>query len=281
MAPSSNSTKKLAKVARSGKTRSIRESSDRTYPLAIAAIVIVGSLLVFWGRAQRSSAQEVLPTLNDHWHAAYGVYLCDAFAPNPEDAGPDELGIHTHQDGIMHVHPFSSAAAGKKATLDKFWDMVGMEVSDTKIVTPQGQTYESGKTTCPSGEVGVVALVKWQSADDANAQPQVIRKDIGGARYENDRMAFTLAFVPEAKLAEVPKPESIPNLDNLSDVQTTGSTAATVPGATASTVAGDTTASTVAGATATTDGPASTTTAAGGSSTTASSTPASTTTTAG
>ena len=281
MAPSSNSTKKLAKVARSGKKRSIRESSDRTYPMAIAAIVLVGSLLVFWGRSQRSSAQEVLPTLNEHWHAAYGIYLCDSFGPNPVDAGPDELGIHTHQDGIMHVHPFSSAATGKKATVDKFFDMVGMEVTDSKIVTADGQTYESGTTTCPNGEVGTVALVKWQSADDPDAKPEVITEDIGGTRYENDRMAFTLAFVPQAELAAVPRPESMPNLDNLTDVPSTGSTTSAVAGTTDSTVAGDSTASTVAGATSTTDGPTSTTTAASGSSTTSSSAPASTTTTAG
>ena len=77
MAPS-NSTKKLAKVARSGKKRSIRESSDRTYPMAIAAIVIVGILAVAWGRSERASTNRTAPTLDDHWHAAYGLYLCDA-----------------------------------------------------------------------------------------------------------------------------------------------------------------------------------------------------------
>lgn len=260
MAPSNSSTKKLAKVARTGKKRTIRESSDRTYPLAILAIVLVGSLAVFWGRSQRASAQRIEPKLSDHWHAAYGTYLCDAFAPPPADAGPDETGIHSHEDGIIHIHPFTSAAAGERATIAKFWDTVGFEVSDTKLTLRDGTVYESGKTTCPSGETGKLVLVEWKSADDPAATPTVIDKNIGGTRFINDRMAFTLAFVPEAKIAEIPKPESIPNLDNLVDVQPT----LPAGGATVSTVVAATTDSTTAGAT--------------GASTTGSTTAASTTT---
>ena len=82
--------------------------------------------------------------------------------------------------------------------------------------------YVSGKTTCPNGEVGTLALVSWANADDPDAAPTVITKDIAGTRFVNDRMAMTLAFVPEAAIAEVPRPESIPNLDNLSDVPGAG-----------------------------------------------------------
>ena len=219
MAPSNSATKKLAKVARSGKKRTIRESSDRTYPLAIGAIVVVGCLMVFWGRSVRVEAQSFQPKLSDHWHAAYGTYTCDTFAAPPADAGADKLGIHTHQDGVIHIHPFSAAAVGERADIGKFFDMVGMKVTDGKLVLADGTTYESGVTTCPDGQAGKLVLVAWPTADDPASEPTVITKDIASTQFANDRMAFTLAFVPEDKIAEIPRPESIPNLDNLSDVQ--------------------------------------------------------------
>jgi len=222
MAPSNSSTKKLAKVARSGKKRTIRDSSDRTYPLAVAAIVVVGTLSVFWGRSVRVSAQDIQPKLSDHWHVAYGAYLCDNFAPPVGDAGPDKTGVHSHEDGMIHIHPFTSAAAGERATIAKFFDTVGMKVTDDKLVMPDGTEYVSGKTTCPDGEVGKLVLVVWGSADDPAATPTVVDSDIAGTRFVNDRMAMTLAFVPESKIAEIPRPESIPNLDNLSDVPGAG-----------------------------------------------------------
>ncbi len=269
-AAGASSTKKLAKVARSGKKRSIRESSSRTYPLAILAICIVGTLLVFWGRDQRASAQRVEPRLEDHWHIAYGLYLCDAFAPNPTDVGADQVGVHTHDDGIIHVHPFSSAAAGDNATLDKFLDQIALKVSDSKLTTTDGKAYESGKTTCPSGEVGKLVLARWASADDAAAKPEVITDNIPETRFLKDRSAFTLAFVPEGKIADIPRPESIPNLDQLTDVDpSTLTTLTTVAGATTTLPAG--------GATTVVGDPATTTTATAGATTTT----AATTTTGG
>ena len=53
----------------------------------------------------------------DHWHAAYGVYLCDDFAPPITDER-DPKGIHTHGDGIIHIHPFVRSSPGKNATLE-------------------------------------------------------------------------------------------------------------------------------------------------------------------
>jgi hypothetical protein len=237
-----SSTRKLAKVARSSKGSSIRESSDRTFPLAVGAIIVVGVLLVFYGRTQRADSQSTEPRLaQDHWHAAYGVYLCDAFQPALTDRHGDEVGIHTHDDGIIHIHPASSAAAGERATIGKFFDEIDLEVSGDRIVMPDGTTRVEGETTCPNGKVGKVVLVEWANADDPAAVPRVIDGDIDGTRFANDRMAFTLAFVPEDEIATVPRPESIPTLDNLTDVPAAqGSSGLTVPGAPPDTSAGGT-----------------------------------------
>ena len=76
-------------------------------------------------------------------------------------------------------------------------------------------------------------------------------------------MAITIAFLPEGD--EIPAPESIPELDNLSDVpgattttvEGDGSTTTTEPGAsTTSTSTGDSTTSTTAATTTATTGSA-------------------------
>ncbi len=76
------------------------------------------------------------PTVNDHWHVAYGFYLC-----NPEDrrdgveaAGrqprrsPEYIGVHSHDDGMIHWHPFSSRAVGENAQLKVFLDSYGVKL---------------------------------------------------------------------------------------------------------------------------------------------------------
>jgi hypothetical protein len=239
MAPSSSSTRKLAKVARSSKGSSIRERQSRGFPLTIAAIVVLGVLLVVYGRSQRVDAQDEPPRLGgrDHWHAAFGVYTCDKFQTPPSDKQGDKVGIHTHDDGIIHIHPTSSLAAGDRAQIGRFFDEVGIDVSGGKLTLPDKTVYESGKTTCANDKVGKLVLAEWQHADDAAAAPKLITSDITSARFDNDRMAFTLAFVPEDEFPNIPRPESIPTLDSLSDVP--GAAPPTVPAAGSSTIPAD------------------------------------------
>ncbi len=262
MAPSNASTKKLAKVAKSTKGTSLRERSDRTFPMAIAAIVVVGSLLVFYGRSQRVAAQDTPPKLNDHFHAAYGIYNCDTFLAPASDRNNDKVGIHTHDDGIIHIHPRSSIAAGERATLSHFFEEVDIESDPGKLTLADGTVLESGKTTCADGQVGQLVAAVWASADDPDAAPEIVRGDLGDIRFKNDRMAITIAFVPEDKISEIPRPESIPGLDSLTDV----------PGATVPPVQTETSTSIVTGETTTTAAGETTTTAAGATTTTAAAT---------
>jgi hypothetical protein len=263
MAPSSSSTRKLAKVARSSKGSSIRERQSRAFPLTIVGIIVIGALLVFYGRSQRVDAQAQPPRLGgvDHWHAAYGIYTCDKFEAPMSDKQGDKVGIHTHDDGIVHIHPSSSLAAGDRAQIGRFFDEVGVDVSGGKLTLPDKTVYESGKTTCADGKVGTLVLAVWEDANDTTAAPKLLTSGIDDARFDKDRMAFTLAFVPEDQFPNIPRPESIPNLDQLSDV------AGAVPATTAPPVDGSST-------TAPADG-SSTTAPADGATTTAPATPTS------
>lgn len=251
MSPS-NSTSKVAKAARASSSRRGRPGQGRNlgFPVAVGLIVLLGVLVTFAGRDRRVSAADEPPRLGvDHWHAAWGLYLCDAWGPMLYDQQGDARGVHTHDDNVIHIHPFSSVAAGERSNLGDFFNEVKLEVDDDEIVLPGGETYRNGDDC--GGQPGRVVLGVW---DDANSDEQrLVTDDVAGTRYVNDRMAFTLAFVPEG--TEVPKPESVPTLDNLSDVdpsQQTGATSTTVadeganttaPGETTTTAPGDTTTS--------------------------------------
>jgi hypothetical protein len=51
------------------------------------------------------------------------------------------------------------------------------------------------------------------SADDPDADPTVYTSDFGSVHFDSDRMAMTLAVVPEG--TEVPLPETLDDLDRL------------------------------------------------------------------
>ena len=109
-----SSSKKVARAARAGSTHKGPERRALGFPLAIVAVVLLGTGLVVFSRENRDEA--IPPTLNDHWHAAYGIWNCGQWEPALVDAGQDLNGIHTHTDGVIHIHPFSSASTGNRAT---------------------------------------------------------------------------------------------------------------------------------------------------------------------
>ena len=140
----------------------------------------------------------------DHWHAAYGIYVCDRFLP-PINSDRDPLGIHTHNDGVIHIHPFTRAAAGRKATLGAFARTVGLGLSEDRIKVPGGETYAAGeKCGDEQGRVRVFVNGTERRGDPADVRLR-------------DRDLVVVAFAPEGK--DVPdEPPSAPELDRLTDV---------------------------------------------------------------
>jgi hypothetical protein len=219
-----SSSKKVARAARAGGRTTAGPKRQVGYPIAIAVVVVVGVLAVLFARTNNQEAAAVSPQVGEHWHAAYGIYVCDAFLPDLTDQTTDATGLHTHGDGVAHLHPFNNAAAGDNATLAKWGETTGLTFSSTGF-TVGDTTYEDG-FDC-SGQPATVSLYVWP-ADDLTAAPRVIpASDIGDFHFDEDRLAFTLAVVPEG--TEVPRPPSVPELDQLSDVPGATSTTTAVP----------------------------------------------------
>jgi hypothetical protein len=208
-----SSAKKVARAARAGGRTTQGPKRNLAFPAAIAAIIVVGALLVVFARGANQDRVAASPRVGDHIHAAYGVYVCDAFLPPLQDIGPDTTGLHTHGDGVAHIHPFANGASGSNATLAKFGEMVGLTFSSDGF-TVNGTEYTNGYDC--GGQPAQISLYVWP-ADDPDAEPEVLTGgDIGDFRLDTDREVMTLAVVPEG--TDVPRPESAPELDSLSDV---------------------------------------------------------------
>lgn len=168
-------------------------------------VVLLGSLGIWFSRDERLDAVQATigpPRANlDHWHAAYGVVLCGTFQGPIQDQS-DPRGIHSHADGLIHIHPFVTGVAGKNATLSKFTDAVGMTLTDSEIRMPGGESFKEGDTQC-NGTPGEV-MVK--------VNDEIVTKDVRDIPLTENAL-ITIAFAPKG--AVLPDPPTAGNLARL------------------------------------------------------------------
>ena len=221
----------------------------------MALVTLLGSFVLVTSRNERQAASNPLksekprpPSLpgqkqfaGDHWHAALGIYICSEFAPNIQSDN-DPRGIHTHGDGLVHIHPFTRASSGRNATFGVYAETVGLKVSASRVQVPGGKNYANGDK-CPDGKAGKIRV--FLNGDERDGNPTKIRL--------RDRDKLVIAFAPAG--ADIPKdPPSASELDSVSDLPVTSTT---VPGGASTTAPGtegttDTTAATTDSTAATT-----------------------------
>ncbi|HVF14388.1 MAG TPA: hypothetical protein VM942_07295 [Acidimicrobiales bacterium] len=185
----------------------------------MAVIVLVGTAGVVYSREQRApdNSRPVASgagRTGDHWHSAIGFYICGTFTPDILEAA-DPLGIHTHADGVVHTHPFTSRAAGKKAKLGVFFDTVKAKVNSSELDLPN-QDGRSNGDKC-DGKPATVQVKTWASREPG-AEGIVYKGNPSDIRL-TDNQLITVAFVPDG--ADIPRPPSEPRLDSLTDLATT------------------------------------------------------------
>jgi hypothetical protein len=213
-----SSSKKVARAAGTGGGRTNRGRVPWLYYGALIAVVVLGTATVVQSRNARltkvAASGQTPPIPNkDHWHVAYGFYLCDKFAPPITDT-VDPHGIHTHGDGIIHTHPYDSSTGGKNAVLGAFTAAVHVTLNAGELRLPGGHDYRDGdKCGDKAGRVRV--RIFDNPADkighDATVDPRKVPL--------TDQGVLTIAFAPAG--AVLPQPPSVPNLAKLSDVTTT------------------------------------------------------------
>ena len=205
-----SSAKKIASAEKAVFASGPTERRQLGYPAAVALVIVLGLALVVFARATRDA--EASPTLQDHWHAAYGVYDCvtDSFL-TPFQSEFDPEGIHSHQDGLIHIHPFTSSVTGKEAKLGVFLNAMGASLSKDGLELPGGANFDSG-AQC-DGEQAVMQVVRWEDAFVGGAPTNIFLEDLEDVRVLNDREAYTIARAPIGY--EIPLPNSVGNLEGV------------------------------------------------------------------
>jgi hypothetical protein len=239
-----SSSKKVARAARAGGRSSGNRQRNLLFPGVIAAIVLLGGGLIAFAANDRKSDDAVAPVVDvDHWHAAVGFDVCGEFQPDlPEFESP--IGIHTHADGVIHIHPFSSGGAGENATLGAFLDGANVTLTDTELKIGD-QTWKEGEQQC-DGKDAELVVAQWKDVESTDEKPAIILRDFDSIRFREDGEGFTVAFVPEDQVDDIPKPPSAANLAQLgaADASNTGETTTTAPASPDTTAPADPTATT-------------------------------------
>jgi len=216
-----SSSKKVARVARTGGGRTARGSRNWLWPMFMGIIVVAGVVGVAFSRNQGQAAV-IHPTLGDHWHAAYGFDICGEFLPDLPQP-PSLIGIHTHGDGVLHIEPQVSADTGKAATLGRFVSgYPGLSLSATSIG---------------------IAPKTWRNGEKCDGKPAVVQAKVNGKTASGDPKKIriprngwiTVAFLPKGTSFGPP-----PNWKAKVDAANGGRTAtgAPLPGHTSSTTPG-------------------------------------------
>jgi len=262
-----SSSKKVARAARAGGGSSSVRQRNLLFPGVLALIMVLGVSLVVYARNDRINDDVGgTPQLGDHIHQAFGISTCDGEFSTIIPEFESTVGIHTHGDGVLHVHPFSQLGVGANATLGRFFEDareeggIDISVSDTKL-TIFGDTFEEGKTECEGVENPVLRMAYWEDVQDETSTPEITTGDFNDLRLTTNGAGITIFFGAED--AEIPRPPAGSNLAALGAADgpssladpATAQTTTTIPGATTTTVAGETTTTAAGGTTTTTSAP--------------------------
>ncbi len=231
------------KVARAASTSGGRTAGGRTpwaYYLAIAVIALLGTAMVYTSRQHRLqkvvAAGATAPVAGqDHWHVAYAFYLCNGakgefIPPIPDQTDP--VGIHTHADGVIHVHPFTNSVAGKNAVLGVFTKTVGVTLNAGELKVPSFKGYTSHTyhdTDSCGGKPGRVQVQVFTSPADTTG---TLWKGDPRQVPLKDKQMITIAFMPKGDKIPPPPASDIDHLLHLNDLPSTAPTTTTVPGTT-------------------------------------------------
>ena len=224
----SSSAKKVARLASRGKGKKVRFQGGTLFPIIVVLVVVLGLTVIIYGRQSRPSDGSGVPRVNDgvnsysHWHAAFGIYICDTFQPKivgtkeetTVDAqgntvlADDEFrttGVHSHGDSIIHYHPASTKSSGNRAKLGVFLDSYNIKLTDTELVMPADQgggKWSTKDFKCDGKDTQLTVRVWDHYSQTGNFHD--VATDFNNIRITNDGMVFVVASSPRALTSRRP-----------------------------------------------------------------------------
>jgi len=114
--------------------------------LSGVAAVLVATLIVAVALGDGSSGERDsgAPRIGAHWHAPYAIFIGDQLQPNIQQVITPQ-GVHTHGDGVIHIHPHIPVAEGSGARLANFFGDQGGKLTNSEMRIPgRTETYKNG-----------------------------------------------------------------------------------------------------------------------------------------
>ncbi|MGZ6974827.1 MAG: hypothetical protein ACXVKQ_12865 [Acidimicrobiia bacterium] len=222
---------------RSRVRRPKRRGGSMMWTVTTAVVIVVGVVLVTLTVLDNKKATDVPPILNqDHWHAFLGVDSCGTWLPNApafEDRANEagvRAGLHSHGDGLMHIHPFSSDESGAKATVGRFITYGGWELSDSSFKV-WDSTQRANGDKCGTGADAKKGEVQWTVGQFGKPWTGKPRSGNPADYQPKNGDIVAVYFLPKgAKLPEPPDAEkALATIEDLNGAPVSGS-ATTAPG---------------------------------------------------
>ncbi len=226
----------------------MRFQGGTLFPAVVVGVVLLGLLTIVYARQSRPDPGSFPPQVGDHWHAAYGMYVCDGWLPKLTGAKEETItdstgnqtlvndnfastGIHSHDDGVIHYHPNSTKAVGKRARLGVFLDVYGIDLSNDRLALPDdqgGEVYDVDDFKCDGKDVEI-KVVAWNSYLDTGKGTTNIT-DLPDVKIANDGMVFSIAVVPVGTAVTMPPwAAELPELGAADGGSVPGPTGSTTP----------------------------------------------------
>ena len=196
----------LSKLGVSRREEAVRTAGSRSGRLARLGVplgvrIVGGILLVLaLGGVGVLAARVALdgdagPMVGDHWHAKYSIYIGD----DRQDVFLSlDSGVTTRSDGIIHIEPRALDEEREDASLARFFEDAGGELTDTSLRLPGSDTtYEDGDDVPGIGAPGSVFILKKKEPTSCPGGPEVAGPhDFVTANYvpqdgESIRILFT------------------------------------------------------------------------------------------
>ena len=226
-----SSSKKVARAASTGGGRTSRGSRPWGWYTAMGLVAILGLVTIVYSREQRQDVAAARPTIRDHWHTAYGFYNCTKFEPQLPQP-PTLIGLHTHNDGLIHIEPQNSKDTGKGATLGRFvTGQPGFKLESGRMEYPGVKPVKNGQK-CGDKKA---ELQMWVWDNEKDEKGRIVPGDPNRVRIR-DNMLLVMAFVSPG--TDVPKPPSVGNLKNPNANEGGGQGGATPPASTSISIPG-------------------------------------------
>jgi hypothetical protein len=212
------------------------------WTVTTVAVVVIGVLLVVVSYSDRKANGDVPPKIGEHWHAFLGVNVCGTWLPNAPSFEPRanepglRAGLHSHGDGLMHIHPFSSDEAGNAATVGRFISYGGWEVSGTSMKLWDGVEHKNGQFCGKTGNQKK-SEVQWAVGEYGKPWSGKARSGNPADFHPKNGEIVAIYYLPKGQKLEEPPTaqDALANINDLGGQPATDATTTTVPGATGGT----------------------------------------------